>query len=51
MTKTCFCKSCQLCEEKPKDCRLLKKVTNVFTFLDYANKTQDEIDNSLKGKI
>ena len=47
MTKTCFCTACT--EPKPKDCRLIK--SDIFKLIEYATKTQEELHNSLKGKL
>lgn len=45
--KTCFCDACQTCDPRPENCRLLKP--NIFTLIDYANRTMKELNESLRG--
>lgn len=56
--KSCFCEACGSCKETPNNCEI-KKLKALLRYLilgnekplrlvDYANKTREELNNSLK---
>lgn len=47
--KKYFCNACQLCPPVPKNCKLVENAS-VFKLIEYAEKTKDELDESLKNK-